>query len=116
VRVGGGVGHADWRGLGTRVRHGIGRIERRSGGPGGEPSGAGPARRRAQHHFFRRDPLRELDERREGTLPPERRASLRPMAMACFRLVTFFPERPDLSSPRFISCIARSTFCPDFAP
>jgi hypothetical protein len=32
------------------------------------------------------------------------------------RLVTFFPERPDLSSPRFISCIARFTFLPAFAP
>ena|GEM_PF-5368583 len=36
--------------------------------------------------------------------------------MACLRLVTFFPERPDLSSPRFISCIARLTFWPAFAP
>ena len=36
--------------------------------------------------------------------------------MACFRLVTFLPERPDLSLPRFISCIARSTFLPALAP
>lgn len=34
--------------------------------------------------------------------------------MACLRLVTFLPERPDLSCPRFISCIARSTFLPAF--
>jgi low affinity Fe/Cu permease len=32
------------------------------------------------------------------------------MAMACFRLVTFFPELPDRSVPRLRSCIARSTF------
>ena len=27
-----------------------------------------------------------------GTLPPSRRASLRPMAIACLRLVTFLPS------------------------
>ena len=32
------------------------------------------------------------------------------MAMACLRLVTRFPERPLLSFPCFISCMARSTF------
>jgi hypothetical protein len=32
-----------------------------------------------------------------------------PMAMAFLRLVTFLPERPLRSSPRFISCIARFT-------
>ena len=36
--------------------------------------------------------------------------------MACFRLVTFFPDRPDLSFPRFISCIARSTLRPERGP
>lgn len=34
------------------------------------------------------------------------------MAMACLRLVTFLPLRPDFSFPRFISCISRSTFLP----
>ena len=29
--------------------------------------------------------------------------------MACLRLVTFFFERPDLSVPRFIARISRST-------
>lgn len=38
------------------------------------------------------------------------------MAIACLRLLTFLPERPDFSSPRFISCIARFTFFPAFAP
>src|SRR6266516_3214807 len=45
-----------------------------------------------------------------GTFAPACRASERPMAMACFRLVTFLPERPLFSVPRFRSCIARSTF------
>jgi hypothetical protein len=34
------------------------------------------------------------------------------MAIACLRLVTFFPERPLLSFPCFISFMARSTFLP----
>ena len=34
------------------------------------------------------------------------------MAMACLRLVTFLPLRPDFSFPRFISFISRSTFLP----
>lgn len=51
-----------------------------------------------------------------GTFAPSRRASDRPMAIACFGLLTFFPERPERSSPRFISCIARSTFLPAFSP
>src|SRR5436190_11839779 len=45
-----------------------------------------------------------------GTFAPDRRASERPMAMACLRLFTFLPELPLLSVPRFFSCIARSTF------
>ena len=43
---------------------------------------------------------------------PSRRASERPMAIACFRLVTFLPLRPDFSFPFFISRISRSTFLP----
>jgi len=50
-----------------------------------------------------------------GTLPPSRRASERPMAMACLRLVTFFPE-PLRSFPRFSSCIVFSTLSCDFFP
>ena len=34
------------------------------------------------------------------------------MAIACLRLVTFLPLRPDLSLPRFISCISVSTLLP----
>ena len=32
------------------------------------------------------------------------------MAIACLRLVTFFPDRPLFSVPCFLSCMARSTF------
>jgi hypothetical protein len=38
------------------------------------------------------------------------------MAIACFRLVTFRPDAPERSFPRFISWIARSTFCEALAP
>jgi len=51
-----------------------------------------------------------------GTLAPAWRASLKPMAMACLRLVTFLPEPPERSVPRFRSCIARSTFFEAFFP
>ena len=50
-----------------------------------------------------------------GTLPPARRACDRPIAIACFLLVTFFPE-PLFSAPRLRSCIAFSTFSDAFAP
>jgi hypothetical protein len=36
------------------------------------------------------------------------------MAIACFRLLTFLPERPDLSVPRLIARISRSTALPAF--
>src|SRR5438093_5837378 len=51
-----------------------------------------------------------------GTFAPERRASERPIAIACLRLVTFFPDRPERSLPCFFSFIARSTFSPAFLP
>jgi hypothetical protein len=51
-----------------------------------------------------------------GTLAPARRASDNPMAIACLRLVTLFPEPPDRSVPRFRSRITRSTFCEAFFP
>jgi hypothetical protein len=47
-----------------------------------------------------------------GTFAPSLRASDSPMAIACFRLVTFFPLRPLFSDPSFFSCIARSTLSP----
>jgi hypothetical protein len=61
------------------------------------------------------DDREERDEERDprgarGTLPPSRRASERPIAIAWRRLFTFFPERPLRSCPRFISCIFSSTF------
>jgi hypothetical protein len=51
-----------------------------------------------------------------GTLAPARRASDRPMAMACLRLVTFFFERPLRNVPVFRSCIARLTLLAAFFP
>jgi hypothetical protein len=51
-----------------------------------------------------------------GTFAPERRASDSPIAIACFRLVTFFPEPPLRSLPRFRSCIARLTLLCAFFP
>jgi hypothetical protein len=56
---------------------------------------------------FDRDVFR--DERRAGTFAPFSRASLSPMAIACFRLVTFLPD-PLSSVPRFLRRIADSTF------
>jgi hypothetical protein len=51
-----------------------------------------------------------------GTLAPERRASDNPMAIACFRLLTFFPDRPLLSVPFLRSCMALFTFWDAFFP
>jgi hypothetical protein len=48
------------------------------------------------------------DPFRGGTFAPFSRASLRPIAMACLRLVTFRPE-PLLSAPFFLRRIADST-------
>jgi hypothetical protein len=42
-----------------------------------------------------------------GTFAPARRASLNPIAIACFRFFTFFLP-PDLSSPCLYSCMV---FC-----
>lgn len=53
-------------------------------------------------------PCRAPPVRRLGTLAPFSRASLSPMAMACFRLVTFRPE-PLLSVPRLRRRIADFT-------
>src|SRR5882762_1486949 len=51
-----------------------------------------------------------------GTFPPSLLASDKPIAIACLRLVTFFPDRPLLSSPCFRSCIALCTFSCAFSP
>jgi hypothetical protein len=49
-----------------------------------------------------------------GTFAPERRASDKPIAIACFGFVTFLPLRPLFSLPRFIAFISRSTDFPAF--
>src|SRR5580765_8223800 len=51
-----------------------------------------------------------------GTLAPAFRASDSPIAIACFLLVTFFPERPLFRVPSFRSCIAFSTLSDAFLP
>ena len=61
------------------------------------------------------DFFRDEDDFFFGTLAPASRASLKPIAMACFRLVTFPPD-PERSVPCFRSCIARSTFFCAFFP
>jgi hypothetical protein len=53
--------------------------------------------------------VRFLPRRREGTLAPFSRASFKPMAIACLRLVTLRPE-PLLSVPRLRRRIADFTF------
>lgn len=54
--------------------------------------------------------LRVVDERFLGTFLPARRASDKPIAMACFRLLTLVPERPLFNVPRLRSCMAFATF------
>lgn len=49
-----------------------------------------------------------------GISSPSARASLSPIAMACLRLVTFFPDRPDVSFPPLNSSMTFLTFCPAF--
>jgi hypothetical protein len=44
-----------------------------------------------------------------GTFSPACRASERPIAIACLRLFTFFPELPDRSVPCFRSCMVFAT-------
>lgn len=51
-----------------------------------------------------------------GTFAPFLRASESPIATACFLLVTFLPERPDLSVPRFLLCMAFFTELDAFEP
>jgi hypothetical protein len=65
--------------------------------------------------FFEED-FFELDFFFAGTLAPSLRASESPIAMACLRLFTFFPLRPDFSFPRLYSCISRSTDLEAFGP
>ena len=65
----------------------------------------------AGRYFFLREDFRRL-----GTFPPARRASERPMAIACLRLFTRRPERPLFNVPRLRLCIARLTFDRAFLP
>ena len=51
-----------------------------------------------------------------GTLPPARRASDSPIAIACLRLFTFLPDLPLRSVPALRSCMAFLTFDCAFLP
>ena len=51
-----------------------------------------------------------------GTLPPARRASDSPIAIACLRLFTFLPDLPLRNVPALRSCIAFSTLDCAFLP
>src|SRR5687768_10011053 len=62
-------------------------------------------------YFFLREDLRL-----RGTFAPARRACDRPMAIACFLLFTFLPERPLRSVPRLRSCMACLTLRAAFLP
>lgn len=70
-----------------------------------------PNRSRDENYLFFRDP----DDLRRGTFAPFLRASLSPMAMACFRLFTFRPD-PLFSVPFFLRCIADLTRLPAALP
>jgi hypothetical protein len=60
-------------------------------------------------HLDRYDSLDDEDDLRFGTLAPARRASDKPIAIACLRLVTFLPDRPLRRVPRLRSRIVFST-------
>jgi len=63
-----------------------------------------------------RVPLERLAPVGLGTLPPSLRASDKPIAMACLRLVTVLPDLPLFRVPRFSSCSAAPTFSFAFSP
>jgi hypothetical protein len=58
-------------------------------------------------YFFLRE---DFFLRRRGTFAPARRASERPIAIACLRLFTFLPELPLLRAPRLRSRMTFRTF------
>jgi hypothetical protein len=60
-------------------------------------------------------PLRDREALRRGTFAPFLRASLSPIAIACFRLFTLRPE-PLFSVPFFLRCIADLTRLPAALP
>jgi hypothetical protein len=98
--------------------------DERVDGQGPEAAGASATASRVYEAFLGRDvfldpvslDLRDVPAAFRGTLAPSRLAWDRPMAMACLSLVTFLPERPECSVPRFISRIARSTSFEAFGP
>src|SRR5712671_2451366 len=87
-----------------------GRVRQRHSGSAGAGDEAPCQELIRLRELFLRPPTR-LRERRDdfrGTLPPFSRASLRPIAIACLRLLTRAPD-PLFSVPVFRRCIADST-------
>ena len=81
--------------------------------------GMRPCRRIERARALYRDRLRPPLRFRplwRGTFAPSRRASLRPIAIACLRLLTRLPDRPDFNVPCLRSCIARFTLLCAFFP
>jgi hypothetical protein len=66
--------------------------------------------------FFELRVERFFDPAFFGTFAPRLRASESPIAIACFRLLTFLPDRPLFSLPRLYSCIALFTLRCDVLP
>jgi hypothetical protein len=64
--------------------------------------------------FFFFDVLRFFAAFFFGTFAPAARASERPIAIACLRLLTFRPERPLFNVPAFRFFIARPTLADAF--
>jgi hypothetical protein len=71
---------------------------------------------RIDPHRSLRAHLAFLRARFFGTFAPERRACESPIAIACLRLVTFFPDRPLRNVPRLRSCTAFLTLLDAFRP
>src|SRR5215208_7668748 len=72
---------------------------------------------RLSYFFFDdRDDLDDFAVFFFGTFAPDLRASERPIAIACLRLVTFLPDFPLFNVPFFFLCIAFSTFSDAFLP
>src|SRR5260370_14051424 len=104
-----------WR-LKRSAQSGLGPIQRPAPTSGSSAAGRGErnlraafSKRPAYYFFFEEDFLL-------GTFAPAFRASDSPIAIACFLLVTFLPDRPLFRVPSFRSCIAFSTLSEAFLP
>src|SRR5260370_27048963 len=104
-----------WR-LKRSAQSGLGPIQRPAPTSRSSAAGRGErnlraafSKRPAYYFFFEEDFLL-------GTFAPAFRASDSPIAIACFLLVTFLPDRPLFRVPSFRSCIAFSPLSEAFLP